>query len=100
MNQSEFFGFLKDCHAKEEDIVNEKNSVYSSKQDPFSNFRRYGTIHFLTRIYEKFNRIENLLDESKKVEGGESIEDTILDMSNYLHLLLGFLKEKDEKSTK
>jgi hypothetical protein len=97
MNQQEYFQFLKDCHEKEQAITQAKNSDYSPQDDPFTNFRRYGEIQLLSRMYEKFVRIENIINSGKTYCKDEPIEDTIYDLSNYCHLLLGYLA--DQKQT-
>lgn len=95
MTPKQYLEFLREMHRKEEEITKLKNGDYSSSDDCFSNFRRYNEIQFLSRIYEKFCRLENLINNGKACCEDEGLEDTIMDMSNYLHLLLGFKKTND-----
>ena len=53
-----------------------------------------GEIQFLSRMWEKFNRIENILLSGKTHCKDESVKDTLRDLSNYCHLLSGFLEDK------
>lgn len=44
---------------------------------------KYGEIAALTRISDKFNRIENLILTNDKGTADESVIDTLIDMANY-----------------
>lgn len=91
----QYLDFLKKEHLIEEQITEVRNGDYSGKDnDAFSNFRRYGEIQFLSRIYEKFNRVENIIMSGKTHCEEETVIDTLRDLSNYCHLLSGFLSEK------
>ena len=97
MTPLEYSDFLKAEHLAEEEITMKRNGDYSGKEDCFSNFRRYGEVQFLSRMYEKFNRIENIIMTKETHCDDETIQDTLRDLSNYCHLLSGFIKDK--KST-
>jgi|ADurb_Leu_02_Slu_FD_contig_101_94732_length_544_multi_2_in_0_out_0_1 hypothetical protein len=95
MTPQQYLEFLKAEHLAEEQITAQRNGDYSGKDnDAFSNFRRYGEIQFLSRMWEKFNRIENILLSGKTHCKDESVKDTLRDLSNYCHLLSGFLEDK------
>lgn len=94
MTPQQYLEFLKTIHQKEEELTRQKNGDYSSSEDCFSNFRRFGEVQFLSRIYEKFCRLQNLVENKKACCEDETIEDTIIDLSNYCHLLLGYLQDK------
>ena len=96
MGQKEYYELLKELHRKEEEITRKKNGDYSPQKDALSNFRRYGEIQLLSRIFEKFQRLENIISKGKISVKDESFEDTIMDCSNYLHLLFAFVKEKNK----
>lgn len=64
-----------------ESIYRKKNSDYG---DSFGRtVEKYGKIAALTRIADKFNRLENLMlsHDAAKVE--ESLRDTLMDMAGY-----------------
>lgn len=93
----QYLDFLKSEHLAEEEITHQRNGDYSGKDnDAFSNFRRYGEIQFLSRMFEKFNRAENLIMSGKTNCKDETVQDTLRDLSNYCHLLAGFLKDKGQ----
>lgn len=71
-----------------------KNSDYG---DSFGkSIEKYGAIAGLTRISDKFNRLENLLLNGCNVRvGNESIYDTLLDLSNYSIMLYMALKNNE-----
>jgi hypothetical protein len=101
MTPKQYIEFLKAEHKAEEEITAQRNGDYSGKDnDAFSNFRRYGEIQFLSRMWEKFNRIENILLSGKAHCKDESVKDTLRDLSNYCHLLSGFLEDKNLKQKK
>ena len=72
------------------EIVTALNNLYASKNadygDSFSEtYHKLGIISALTRISDKYNRLISLAtkpEEERKVKD-ESIQDTLLDLSNY-----------------
>lgn len=72
-------------------ILTEKNKAYG---DSFGiSVRKYGLTAALTRISDKFNRLESLiLNETK----GDSLEDTLMDLAGYCVLTLLEIEEGDE----
>lgn len=94
MTPSEYLTFLKETHRQEEAITQQRNGDYSASDDCFSNFRRYGEMQFLSRMYEKFCRIENIIKTGKVNSVDDRFEDACIDLANYCHLLLGFVQEK------
>lgn len=59
----------------------QKNEKYG---DSFSrSVEKYGPISALTRISDKFNRIENMILQNSTGTSDESLEDSLLDMANY-----------------
>lgn len=64
------------------DIYIQKNTKYG---DSFSrSIDKYGNIAALTRISDKFNRLESLiLANQDGSDTDESIRDTLLDLANY-----------------
>ena len=44
---------------------------------------KYGLIAALTRISDKFNRLENLIIKREQNVKDESLEDTLLDLASY-----------------
>lgn len=72
------------------ELYEKKNADYG---DSFNiSLDKYGIIAALTRISDKFNRIENLiLNQNKKVED-EKVEDTLIDLANYAMMTVLWIK--------
>lgn len=65
------------------------NTVYKQKNEKYGDsfgisVQKYGLISALTRISDKFNRLEQLiLNHEDGTDTDESLLDTLLDLSNY-----------------
>ena len=71
-----------------------KNDDY---KDSYSDtMKRFGTKSGLVRIYDKFNRIENILDSEGKANF-ESAEDNLQDLATYAIMMLAYIKKGDNK---
>lgn len=72
------------------EIVQSLNQLYASKNSDYGNsfgetYHKLGIISAITRISDKYNRLISLAtkpEEERKVKD-ESIQDTLLDLSNY-----------------
>ena len=77
-----------------------KNEKYGSSFE--TSLNKYGMIAALTRISDKFNRIENLILTNDKGTSDESVIDTLVDMANYCVMTAVYIKnpggENDEKN--
>lgn len=68
------------------DICIAKNKDYgTSVQDTYEKF---GDLAYIVRLHDKWNRINSLMERDEAEVKDESIDDTILDMANYLLLWL------------
>jgi hypothetical protein len=90
-------------------IHDRKNSDYSKKEDPLSNFRQveeFGIpawVGVLVRITDKYSRIVQLTNKALNGEEAEvkeeSIKDTLVDLANYsviaVILFEEWLKQKE-----
>ena len=71
-----------------------KNDDY---KDSYSDtMKRFGTKSGLVRIYDKFNRIENIFNSDGKANF-ESAEDNLQDLATYAIMMLEFLKKGGDK---
>ena len=78
---------IKETHDK-------KNDDY---KDSYSDtMKRFGTKSGLVRIYDKFNRIENILDSEGKANF-ESAEDNLQDLATYAIMMLEYIKKGGNK---
>ncbi len=76
------------------EIIRRKNSDYATGEDPFNNFRMVEMIGLsveqgiMTRILDKFARLSNLTASGEEpAVADETVDDTILDLINYLAIL-------------
>lgn len=75
-----------------------KNADYG---DSFGvSIRKYGPIAGLTRISDKFNRLENLLLNKGQQVSDESVSDTLMDLANYSIMLKMELETSEPSSEK
>lgn len=66
-------------------LYKQKNTAYG---DSFGqSIAKYGKIAGLTRISDKFNRLENLILNPDINVGDEKVNDTLLDMASYCIML-------------
>ena len=82
------------------DITNEMAATYERKNhtyaDSFSiSVRKYGLIAALTRISDKFNRIENLILGAENKVPDESILDNLKDMACYCVMTVMAIEENN-----
>ena len=75
-----------------------KNSDYG---DSFGkSIEKYGFISALTRMSDKFNRLESLILNGENLVKNESLEDTLLDLANYCIMTTIELKTESEPNYK
>ena len=68
------------------------NNLYAKKNSDYGDsfgisIKKYGVIAGLTRISDKFNRLENLILTKDQKVNDESINDTLLDLASYAIML-------------
>lgn len=73
-------------------IVNKMAETYNAKNADYGDsfgksIEKYGAIAGLTRISDKFNRLENLILKKEQKVSDEKIGDTLLDLANYAIML-------------
>jgi len=73
----------------------QKNTAYG---DSFGiSVEKYGLISALTRISDKFNRLENLILHPDVDQDDERVTDTLLDLASYAIMTYIEITTKDEK---
>jgi hypothetical protein len=108
MTKLEYIEFHKRCCDLMVEITKKKNADYTGTgDDPFKNFSRIGAsnpswalIGFLTRMSDKFARLESFVERGHLLVADESFEDTALDLANYCILMIGFVAAQREKEGK
>lgn len=72
-----------------------KNKNYGNSFE--ESLDKYGLIAGLTRISDKFNRLETLILNNEQGTVDESLYDTLLDLSNYATMLAVYISNKERK---
>ena len=73
-----------------------KNTKYGSSFE--ISVDKYGMIAALTRISDKFNRLENLILTNDRGTDDETMVDTLIDMANYCVMTAVYIKNQKENS--
>ena len=77
---------LRDIHKKEEALYAERNEKYG---DSFSRtYQKRGSAAVLTRLEDKLSRVDHLLTNGLTGSDGESVIDTLMDLSNYANMAI------------
>ena len=80
------------------DITLRKNNDYGGADDPFKNFREFGSLGILVRMSDKFARLKTALHEKRELQvKDETVEDTALDLAIYSLLLICWLRGSGTK---
>lgn len=88
---------LKEIHKQEETLYAERNEKYG---DSFSKtFQEYGPTVALIRLEDKLNRAKSLISNDLGDSDGESIIDTLKDLSNYSNMTIIELTSSNEETT-
>lgn len=92
-----------DQYSEFDKIVEQSASVYRAKNHDYGDsfaksVQKRGFIAALTRIEDKFQRIDNIIITGKIEVKSESLEDSLLDMSNYcIMTVIELRRQKEEK---
>lgn len=85
-NTNEKLKRLKEIHQREEALYSERNEKYG---DSFAKtFQEYGEAVALIRLEDKLNRAKTLVSMGLKGSDGESLIDTLMDLSNYANMTI------------
>lgn len=93
---------VKESMDRAYEILCAKNKDYSEDSDPFKNFKAAELVGLtveqalLLQMTNKLSRVGNLL-MGKEIKH-ESIQDTLIDLSNYAYILKAYLDQKENKS--
>jgi hypothetical protein len=103
MSASHPIQMLDELHVMAREIINKKNHDYrGAMKDDYANFRgsRALGIHpghgVLLRIQDKMMRIKTFIDKGELHVKDESIDDALVDITNYCALLRGIIKTEEE----
>ena len=104
MTTEEFLEFKKEIAQRSYDICKQKNADYTADSgNAFKNFMMVEEMGicstedgFLTRMTDKMMRVTSFVKKGTLEVKSESVEDTLMDLSNYAELFMGYLKWKRE----
>jgi hypothetical protein len=98
MSASHPVQMLDELHVKARDIINKKNHDYrGAMEDDYANFRGSTALGIhpahgvLLRMQDKMMRIKTFVDKGELHVKGESVEDALVDITNYAALLRGII---------
>lgn len=85
------------------EVLQKMGDIFAIKNKKYGNsfevsVDKYGMIAALTRISDKFNRIENLILTGDNGTDDEAITDTLIDMANYCIMTAVYIKNVGGKS--
>lgn len=76
-------------------ILDRKNTAYGNSFD--KSLDNLGLIAGVTRIYDKQNRLINLVKNPKIDDLGESLTDTLTDLAGYAILMVRYLDDRKNR---
>ncbi len=84
------------------DIVESMAQLYEKKNADYGDsfgvsVKKYGLISALTRISDKFNRLEKLVLKQDRQVDDERLEDTLLDLASYCVMTVIELAAREDK---
>lgn len=82
-----------------EKILIEMNDTYIRKNSDYGNsfdisLDKFGLIASVVRLSDKFNRIEQLIQNKEQQVKDESIRDTFMDMANYCAMTVAWMDQQ------
>ena len=81
--ENEFMEEYKKIVTETMELCVKKNKDYGNATD--ESFKQFGDVSYQVRCFDKWSRINTLL-KNGKAEVSESLEDSLLDLANYLFL--------------
>ncbi len=108
LQKTDFSSFVQDTQVLFDrciDLMRSKSNDYAEGGDAFLNFKTAAQIAgispeqtLLTLLGMKMSRLTQLISKGKKAKN-ESVEDTMLDIINYVVLLRGMMHEQENPPT-
>lgn len=97
MDLNKLINQMNRLHKEELEIVEKKSKDYSGEKDVFLNFKWFGELGFLVRMFDKLMRIKNIIEKGVYNVNNETLKDSLMDLVNYSNLLILYLNEKEKK---
>lgn len=95
----------QDVHKELLEIFERKNAAYNGdSEDQFGNFKNVGNWFgidpiqgIFVRISDKISRMQNIV-KNPTLSGDESLQDTMMDLANYLIIAIAMMRKIKENS--
>lgn len=86
-------------------LLDRELHIYELKNQKYGNsfdlsVEKYGLISALTRMSDKWNRIENLILTHDNGTDDESLKDSLMDLANYCNMTVLILEEKERQKAR
>jgi len=105
MTNKEFLADIEKTFHDGLELIKIKNADYADSTNPFKNFESAEVVGvdvkraILVRVLDKISRISNLLGKKTSMVCDEKLEDTILDVLNYLFILKAKIDDENNQKT-
>ena len=87
------FNYHKNLCINIHNTFKQKNTAYGNSFE--ESVLKYGLISALTRMSDKWNRIENLILHPSTDTGDEPLKDSLLDLANYCLMTVMVLEDRE-----
>ena len=94
--REELLNLHQEIFLKSKELMEKKNHDYAGYEDPFENFRLFGSFGILVRLADKIARLTQFEKKGILKVSEESVLDTVLDICNYGVLYYGMYEEKEK----
>ena len=86
---------------KHKELLSELHETYKDKNHKYGDsftetVNKYGLMASLTRMHDKFSRIENIILNQAKDDEEERLSDSLKDLANYCLMTVMVLENEDE----
>lgn len=105
MNQKQFVSQIENTFKEALALVQRKNQDYATEASPFKNFEFSKLVGIsvpraiLLRVVDKIARLENLIDKDSMSVKDESLQDTLIDIVNYMAIMKVYFDDKKQKKS-
>lgn len=79
------------------DVQRVKNADYARTDDPFENFRTFGSLGILVHISDKLARLRRFEESGEFALKEDTVENVVINLMNFAALYLFFKQDEDEK---
>jgi len=100
MNKEQMLDCINNLQEEEINLIEKKNSDYSSKDDALENLDICGEIGLISRMGDKVMRAKHIIERKSSKVKDEKLKDTLMDLANYANLLIVYREDRSFKERK